>query len=100
MAAYGQLLVVRRPGDRAVDVCELAAARLVPRPNFRGDVLAHLSILALCAPARAPPRSAIVTRATLTLMPGSLGPFSPRAARALASETSFWKSPLSITTTA
>ena len=39
MLADGQRLVVRRAGDRAIDVGELAAAGLVPGPYARRNVL-------------------------------------------------------------
>ena len=50
MPADRQLLVVRRAGDRAVDVGEPAAVRLVPGPDFRRRVLgraAHAHIPAV-----------------------------------------------------
>src|SRR5216684_8233973 len=45
MAADRQLLVVRRPSDRRVDVGEPATARLVPAPHFGGDVFGHFLTL-------------------------------------------------------
>ena len=35
MTAYGQLFLVRRAGDRPIDVGELAAVGLVPGPDRR-----------------------------------------------------------------
>jgi hypothetical protein len=45
MAADRQILLVRGPGDRTVDVREPAAARLVPGPNLRRRVIGRVRLL-------------------------------------------------------
>src|SRR3954452_20779214 len=50
MLADGQLLLVSRAGNRAVDIDELPAAGLLPSPHLRENIFSHSRFLCVSSP--------------------------------------------------